>query len=75
MSPESKIDQAEARVAQIQAALDDAQQVLRVAGDAQKKVEQAAERLRKVNIGLAVGGSTIILVLLLRHRALRAQVL
>lgn len=69
MSPESKIEQAEGRVAKLQGALDDTQKVLHAADKAQKNAEQAAERLRKVSIGLAVGGSVIIVVLLLRHRS------
>jgi len=73
MAPESTIEQAEARVAQVQAALDEAQQVLQVADNAQKKAEQAAERLRQVNIGLAIGGTVIVALLLLRHHSLRSR--
>ena len=71
MPEPSKIEQAEANVAVLQAALDEAQRVLHAADDAQKKAQAQAERMRKVAVVVTVASGVVVLVLTARHRRLR----
>jgi hypothetical protein len=67
----SKIKQAEANVAALQAALDEAQRVLKVADHAQKKAQDRAEQMQKVAAVVSVISGVAILMLLARHRRLK----
>ncbi len=71
MAGPSKIEQAEANVAVLQAALDEAQRVLHAADEAQKRAEAQAERMRKATVVLAVTSGAVVLVLQVRHRRLQ----
>jgi hypothetical protein len=59
MTAESTIDRAAADLARVQSALDSAQQVLEVAGRAERIGARAAAALHVVVIALLVGGMTI----------------
>lgn len=71
MPEPSKIEQVEANVAVLQAALDDAQRVLHAADEAQKRAQEQAEQMQKVAAVVAAVSGLVILLLLGRHRRLK----
>lgn len=62
------IKNAEARVAEMQSALDEAQRVLEAADRAQKTAEESAELMRGVALAAVAGALIITLLLALRRR-------
>jgi hypothetical protein len=70
MAEPSKIEQAEANVAVLQAALDEAQRVLRTADEAQKTAQMEAARMRKVATVVGAVSGVVVLLLMARHRRL-----
>lgn len=71
MAEPSKIEQAEANVAVLQAALDEAQRVLHAADEAQKQAQAQAARLRKLTVVVAAVSGAAVFVVSARHRRLR----
>jgi hypothetical protein len=68
MPDSEKIEQAEANLARVQVALEHAQEVLAALDRVQKAAERTASALRIAAIGLAVGGTALGVVVVLRRR-------